>query len=351
MMRSSVAGVVLIAAIVGGLSAHAPAATPRLPTVPAAAAVGQPGERPGIPVEELARDARQRADKAAAEASRVVRSSPWLWLNIIGAGASIVLLFAAGVLRPGAFAKSGVRPVGSHPWWLWLACAMLSLSAAWIVAGMIAGIPGIARLPEDSPRRHALVGAGGYAAGLGVAFLMVRMAGAAAKGAGLTVTGRCGPTGFLAFVLVFPIVNVAGFAAMALHRQATGAEPQTVAHATLRMLAEHSADPWAWSMAALAIIAAPVFEELIYRGFVQTAVLHATGKPWVSIFLSSAVFAGMHAVGGAGMAWYAILSVFVLGVGMGLALERTRRLGVPIVMHALFNASNVVLLWVSTGAR
>ena len=42
--------------------------------------------------------------------------------------------------------------------------------------------------------------------------------------------------------------------------------------------------------------------------------------------------------------------LFALGAGMGLAYERTRRLGVPIVMHMGFNAANIALAMQSQSA-
>ena len=34
---------------------------------------------------------------------------------------------------------------------------------------------------------------------------------------------------------------------------------------------------------------------------------------------------------------------FVLSIGLGIAFERTKRIGVPILMHVLFNAGNVAI--------
>lgn len=314
----------------------------------AAAAPSAPLSRAQTPttksVENLARDAKVKADRAAVQASHAVRTEPWLWLNAVGAVVSVVFLFAANVIRPRSLTIGGVRGGATHPWWLWLCCALMTFVVWQLVAGTVRTLPGLGNLSPGSPKLQALTMAGAYATGLGVAFMMVKLAGPAAKAAGLTFTARCLPHGFLAFLFVFPIVNIVGIGATALHQQFTGRAPDPIAHETLRTLADHGSDPWAWSLAILAVVAAPVYEELLFRGFIQTAILQMTSRPWISILLTSALFAGVHLLGETPLPWYAVAAVFTLSIGLGVALERTRRIGVPILVHVLFNLANVVML-------
>jgi membrane protease YdiL (CAAX protease family) len=62
------------------------------------------------------------------------------------------------------------------------------------------------------------------------------------------------------------------------------------------------------------------------------------GRAWAAIACTSAAWTLTHA---GPVPASALPSLFVLGLGLGLAYERTRRLGVPIAMHMLFNAINV----------
>ena len=57
------------------------------------------------------------------------------------------------------------------------------------------------------------------------------------------------------------------------------------------------------------------------------------------------------AEGGAveGVPYYALAPLFMLSVTMGLAFERTKHIGVPIVMHAAFNALNIALVVATSG--
>jgi membrane protease YdiL (CAAX protease family) len=89
---------------------------------------------------------------------------------------------------------------------------------------------------------------------------------------------------------------------------------------------------------------APIREEILFRGFLQTALVRLLKRPWWSILLASATFAALHI--GKDVPWYSVAAVFVLGLAMGLAFEKTKSLGTSIAMHIGFNAVNVaVAVW------
>jgi membrane protease YdiL (CAAX protease family) len=88
------------------------------------------------------------------------------------------------------------------------------------------------------------------------------------------------------------------------------------------------------------VIAAPVLEEVLYRGLLQDAIRRATGRPWISITVTSLVFMMMHA---SIADWHALPPLFVLSLGLGWAYERTGRLATPIIMHAGFNLANLAV--------
>lgn len=82
------------------------------------------------------------------------------------------------------------------------------------------------------------------------------------------------------------------------------------------------------------IVIAPLFEELLFRGFFQSMLRGVTGKPWTSIFLTSAIFATLHP-------WTHWPALFILSACMGYAYEKSGSLFRSIIIHALFNGINV----------
>jgi len=82
--------------------------------------------------------------------------------------------------------------------------------------------------------------------------------------------------------------------------------------------------------ALLAVVAAPVFEEFIFRGLVFGGLRRSFGVVPAAV-ASAAVFAIVHPPP-------SILPVFVLGIFAALAYERSRALLAPMTTHALYNA-------------
>lgn len=103
----------------------------------------------------------------------------------------------------------------------------------------------------------------------------------------------------------------------------------------------HSGDWPARSLViVLAVVVAPVTEELIFRGCLYGILRGACGRT-VGILISALLFAAIHghvpSLGG----------LFLLAVGLALVYERCGSLWAPISMHAAFNAITIaaVILW------
>ena len=93
------------------------------------------------------------------------------------------------------------------------------------------------------------------------------------------------------------------------------------------------AGPGAPVYALMAIAAAPIAEETIFRGYVYAGLRRAmAGGP--AMLLSAAMFASVHL----GFSVPALLGLTMLAVALAYAYERTRCLWVPIGMHACHNA-------------
>lgn len=115
----------------------------------------------------------------------------------------------------------------------------------------------------------------------------------------------------------------------------------TIGHELLSVLQD---SPQWWTTAGLlasAVLVAPLTEEIIFRGLIQTSLLNALGwgKRWTVIVLASLIFAGMHA----GQPWQTLPSLFVLALVLGWLYERTGSLWPSVLVHAGFNAINAAL--------
>jgi len=91
------------------------------------------------------------------------------------------------------------------------------------------------------------------------------------------------------------------------------------------------------------VLGAPIVEELVYRVFIQSAIIRVIGGVWPGVLITAGIFAAVHRIGDpeSAVPWVALAPIFVLGLAMGIAYERTKRVGVPILMHMAFNAVNV----------
>ena len=86
----------------------------------------------------------------------------------------------------------------------------------------------------------------------------------------------------------------------------------------------------------LACIAAPFFEEVLFRGLIFRTLLYSL-KPWQAMFLSAMLFALLHPL----TAWP---GTFAMGLALALIYFRTGNLLVNIWVHAFWNGS---VLWLS----
>ena len=89
---------------------------------------------------------------------------------------------------------------------------------------------------------------------------------------------------------------------------------------------------------ALAVVVAPVTEELLFRGWIYTGLRHKLGL-WPALLLSSALFAVAHYED---THIYA-LAVFPVGLALGGLRERSGSIKAPILFHALYNLATVAL--------
>jgi membrane protease YdiL (CAAX protease family) len=110
---------------------------------------------------------------------------------------------------------------------------------------------------------------------------------------------------------------------------------------TVKLLQE-SNDPLVLGlMAFAAVIAAPLCEEIVFRGYLYSAGKRFAG-PWASGIASALVFAAAHG------SMSALLPLFVFGCVLAFLYQRTGSLWAPIAVHFCFNGATVL---VQMGAR
>lgn len=267
-----------------------------------------------------------------------------LWILLVSNALVIALLFAGGLLVPGGFAKAGLRDVSPMPAALWLFAGLVVFLAWSSAATVVSGSGWIQNSELDDFQRKVVVSLCGYVfgivAGLGMLFILKR----SAPEAGMRLGVLDIPVGLGCFMLAYPFIELAAMTGVALHTQLSdGGAPPAIAHPVLQSLVDNPKDVWAWAMVTGAVIGAPFVEELIYRVFLQGALLKITRSPWIAILITSILFALMHRMGPTPLAWHTLLPIFAVGIACGVGYERTKRVGVPVMIHLCFNALNVIL--------
>lgn len=197
----------------------------------------------------------------------------------------------------------------------------------------------------------------GYAAASGVLVVMSRLLLVRAGGGGAgAVAMRSGAlksvaAGLLGLLLALPWIYLVHWATVQTLR-ALNIEVEAQ-HEILRLLREGGSGEGGWRVIVAvilsAVVAAPLFEELLFRGTVQTGFAGMTTRllrsevlgRWAAIVAASVLFALLHP----GWSWPAI---FVLSLGLGYVYERTGNLLAPISMHVAFNALSVTATVFST---
>lgn len=149
--------------------------------------------------------------------------------------------------------------------------------------------------------------------------------------------------GVVGLALALPVVWLVGRVSAWLMR---GADDGPLQHGTLELLAaERGGGVWWWAIVAGAVIGAPLYEEVVFRGLVQPAVRGLTGSRWLAVLSSAGVFTLLHVPGGegGGATLTAVPMIGALAVGLAVARERWGSVWPAAAMHVLFNGVNVAM--------
>lgn len=123
--------------------------------------------------------------------------------------------------------------------------------------------------------------------------------------------------------------------------------PDQIAVRFLKNTFEH---PLYFLLAILSItILAPLIEETLFRGFLQSFIRQHLGRKQ-AIAITSVCFSLFHYSTGQGLANLAIIPpLFILSLFLGFIYEKRRCLAAPMALHALFNSVSVVNLYLFGG--
>lgn len=286
-----------------------------------------------------------------------MRISDWIGIGLAALGpVCLVLLWAADVIRPGSFTRRPGRDVGAWPAWFWAVCAATIFCMQAAGGGLGYSVmrerpPATVQAQPDqplTPRERAGLAIGGALAAGVTGLVLLRLVAErtpvspAETGLRARVSGTSVGMGLLGIALAYPVVQISGFAGQALWHFLSPEAPREIGHETLRTINENPGTLAAAALTIGAVVGAPIVEELMFRVFLQSALLRLLGRTWPAILITSVLFALIHLGGGvSGREGYLLFPLFVLGVAMGIAYERSRNAVVPMLMHATFNLVNV----------
>ncbi|NJM72374.1 MAG: CPBP family intramembrane metalloprotease [Scytonema sp. RU_4_4] len=135
------------------------------------------------------------------------------------------------------------------------------------------------------------------------------------------------------YCVALPIVVIVSLVNQQLWQGQGGSNP-------LLQLALESQDTVALAIFfSTAAVAAPIFEEVLFRGFLLPSLTRYL-PVWGSILASGFLFAAAH------LSLSEILPLFSLGIVLGVVYTRSRNLLAPMLLHSLWNSGTLLSLFV-----
>ncbi|MFM7263205.1 MAG: lysostaphin resistance A-like protein [Acidimicrobiales bacterium] len=104
-----------------------------------------------------------------------------------------------------------------------------------------------------------------------------------------------------------------------------------------RELSDSAPGAWFLLLVLVVVVAAPVVEELMYRGLLQQGLANSWGRT-PAVLVGGAVFSAVH------LQPVEFPGLFAFAVVLGICYARTGRLGLPIVAHMTFNACGITVV-------
>lgn len=108
-----------------------------------------------------------------------------------------------------------------------------------------------------------------------------------------------------------------------------------------KWLMEGLNSPVGWAVAVIALVLAPLWEELTFRGFLLSALAKSSLGFWPAALISSALWTLLHW----GYSYAGLMSVFIAGLLLSWLMRRLGSMRVVVVAHALANAVALTIAW------
>lgn len=219
--------------------------------------------------------------------------------------------------------------------------AVAGIVAAQLLSILVIGVVYAATgwsAPEDIPI---------WATGLLQIPLWIGLAGAVWYAAECKGHGLAGDFGFSARALDAPVGLVVGIACQLvvlpllywpiLH--VLGLSSDELAEPAERLAGRADGTVGWLVLALMVVVAAPLVEELFYRGLLLRAMTKRGWSTWLAVLASAALFAAMH------FQPLQFIGLFAFGLVLGALSQVYGRLGPAIWAHAGFNGTTVVALY------
>ncbi len=157
--------------------------------------------------------------------------------------------------------------------------------------------------------------------------------------------GRLALIGVVAGVTVMPLILLLNEGLIeAAYRLFDVAKP-TDGHELLSLLRSEPTTMNYTLVCLMAVVVAPVAEELLFRGVIQSGLRELGRGP--AVFISALMFMLVHV---SSVGWQILPALALLGVVLSILFERTGVLWPGIIAHATFNACNVGLMFLQLKA-
>ncbi len=146
------------------------------------------------------------------------------------------------------------------------------------------------------------------------------------------------PTNFYTYLLIFPMM----FGMMLIAEFITSQIPTTgpffgkYYEFFTKLMEQLTDDPVV--MIITAVICAPIFEEIVFRGIIQKGLINKGVRPVNAILMASVIFGLVH-----GNPWQFVGAV-LLGCVLGLVYYKTKSLLLPMLLHGFNNLCSTILI-------
>ncbi len=136
------------------------------------------------------------------------------------------------------------------------------------------------------------------------------------------------------FFAIWPLVMIVIYLTMFIGRIIEGPAFQMEQNEGLKAILENDQLVMRILMIFFATILTPVFEELVFRGLIQSYLRDIGFGPWRSIIGTSVVFTILHPL-------MHFPGLFILALAMGYAYEKSGSLWRSIFLHCIFNSTQI----------